>query len=462
MASKYIKHAEEESKKYGATVDEQAQAAIDETTTQYDERIAAAEREARELEKQTTDDYISAINAIDLQKALDIKDIQETRANMGLSRSGVSATEQTAAVLAAGNRSNAANLQRQKAIDSLTKSLSDYKIQQGDQLRSDILSINESADKAKADYAANLYEKAYDATAAEEETKRKVNEAALKEKRDSLDSAFKYLSDDEKRQYLPIYMRAIDDGLNGTQFLSRVSAEGARLKNEAELKTLLDEGQIDEETYNAAMKSGDSADKALATYTERQEEKAMLEDKNGPVQQTIDALIKETEEDASLLKKPNQIKLLAQKAVDGEVPSNYIDYICEQLELDPKKAWTAYEEALDEEVQKQLREIKFIRYGASYDGKRPAAENEKDENNHTMNAKEEHILLKKSTPTKFQEAVTTFKTRKMRTGNSPVTTWDIPRAKEVIREYNLNDDQIYSFLKAVGFSDQLIESYKYF
>ena len=434
MASKHIKHAEEEIKKYGATVDEQAQAKIDETTTQYDERIAAAEREARELEKKTTDDYISAINAIDLQKALDIKDIQETRANMGLSRSGVSATEQTAAVLAAGNRSNAANLQRQKAIDSLTKSLSDYKIQQGDQLRSDILSINESANKAKADYAANLYEKAYDAEATEVETQRKADEAALKERRDSLDSAFKYLSDDEKRQYLPLYMQAIDGGLNGTQFLSLVSSEGARLKNESELKTLLDEKKITPQEYESGVKNGLSANQVLEAKTKAEEQQNKIVD----AQPFIDILTEETKGQQSLVAKSNQQDSLIDKVVNDEIPVDAVLTICEQLGLNETYVLESVNKQLAKKIQERASKFQ------------------------TDNEREEHIAAK-NWKGYLQVSVDNFKNEMKQLGRAGGIPYDsdLRYAVSLARNnYGFSKDDSKEFLKAVGFTDKAMQDFE--
>lgn len=173
-------------------VNEDAQKAIDETNKQTDERIASAEASTQELLKQTDEDYIDAINAADLQKELDLRNIRETRANMGLSRSGLSSTEQTAAILSAGNKTAAAQRQRQAAIDTLKKSLADYKIQQEDSRRSGILSIEQSANDSIAKYGQKVYADAYDAQVAETKELNDANEEAEKNRlsllKDMLDS----------------------------------------------------------------------------------------------------------------------------------------------------------------------------------------------------------------------------------------------------------------------------------
>ncbi len=220
-SEKLIKENEEK-------IDENAKKKIDNATAVHDSNIQTAEREYADAERAATDDYVSAINSIDLQKALDIKDIQETRANMGLSRSGISATEQTAAVLAAGNRTNATRNQLQKTVDSLTKSLADYKIGQNQELQSTILSINEAADQSKAEY-------------------RKDVTADANEQQQTMLKALGLDSD--------IYAQAIEQGWDGEEAL----AEQVK-KNNGIIDTMFVNGEITAEVRDHAKKNGYTPD----------------------------------------------------------------------------------------------------------------------------------------------------------------------------------------------------------
>ncbi len=151
----------EKTKSGEETYTQKAQKTVDTFTTmqkeQADGQIALAEKGAaasieratRDTNKQideANDAYREIINTADIQKELDIRNIRETRANMGLSRSGISSTEQTAAILSAGNKTAAAQRQRQAAIDTLQQSLLDYKGDVENQLASTKLGINQTRD----------------------------------------------------------------------------------------------------------------------------------------------------------------------------------------------------------------------------------------------------------------------------------------------------------------------------
>ena len=151
-----------------------------------DKNIAYAEKETAEKIDETTDDYVDILRSAGIQKELDLRDIQETRANMGLSRSGLSATEQTAAILSAGNKTAVAQRNRQKAIDSLNQSLANYRIQQETEANDSILAIDKGIEENLAKARVDLTNKANELTSAdikaeiEAETKRKESDDKVK------------------------------------------------------------------------------------------------------------------------------------------------------------------------------------------------------------------------------------------------------------------------------------------
>ena len=121
-----------------------------------DERIASAETAAVEGKVAADEAYRDVVDTAAVQRELDRRQIQETMANMGLSRSGLNATQQTAVQLSAGNKQAAAAIQRQAAVDSLTKALAEYKLSAEDERRSSKLSAKTESDKALAEYASEL------------------------------------------------------------------------------------------------------------------------------------------------------------------------------------------------------------------------------------------------------------------------------------------------------------------
>ncbi|MBQ4055232.1 MAG: hypothetical protein IJO75_01220 [Clostridia bacterium] len=145
MANDYKAQGEEAKKKFEEDTLKNADEQKAELQTKYDENIAQAKKETEEQIDKTSDDYLDVVRSAGIQKELDLRDIQETRANMGLSRSGLSATEQTAAILSAGNKVGAAQRNRQQAIDVLEKALLEYETEEGTKLREGKLSIDNTA-----------------------------------------------------------------------------------------------------------------------------------------------------------------------------------------------------------------------------------------------------------------------------------------------------------------------------
>lgn len=131
----------------------------DEISKQGEEAIAEAEKNTTDQIEQTTDDYLDVMRSAGIQKELDLRDIRETRANMGLSRSGLSSTEQTAAILSAGNKVGAAQVARQKAIDTLNQSLLDYTNEINAGVRSKHLEIDTETETNAASLRTELEQK---------------------------------------------------------------------------------------------------------------------------------------------------------------------------------------------------------------------------------------------------------------------------------------------------------------
>lgn len=143
---KYTEIAEEKKKSNEDIVRQQADEQTALVNKTADDAIARAERDTNAKVEEADRAYIDMINAADIQKELDIRDIRETRANMGLSRSGLASTETTAATLSAGNKTAAAQRQRQSAIDTLRQSLLDYKADTEAQRNAQNLQIKQTAD----------------------------------------------------------------------------------------------------------------------------------------------------------------------------------------------------------------------------------------------------------------------------------------------------------------------------
>ena len=229
MATNYYDAAKETAEAYRKQVEESKQESIDEVNTQSDERIAAAVKSTQQQKEQTDSDYIDIINDAAIQKELDLRDIRETRANMGLSRSGLSSTEQTAAILSAGNKTAEAQRQRQAAIDALKQSLEEYKIAVEDERRSNILSINQSAEENVSAYESELTQKAMDLTSKDTIAQIEAEESVKKAQIEAQQKA-------------------------------TANAESTRT---ATLKTLLTASSIDSSTYVSALENGWTASYAL-------------------------------------------------------------------------------------------------------------------------------------------------------------------------------------------------------
>ena len=165
--SKYRQNAEDIVKKYDEERMATAEQDIAEVNTQIDDQIAKAESDVAQKKVQLGEDYRTVLDTVAVQREIDKKQIAETMANMGLSRSGLSATQQTAVQLSSGNKVAAADRQRQAAVDSLVASLAEYKRESENTRRTSQNSIIASAKSDIADYSQKVYAAADEAEAAE-------------------------------------------------------------------------------------------------------------------------------------------------------------------------------------------------------------------------------------------------------------------------------------------------------
>ena len=177
MATDIWATKETQDKEYEEKTKAQAETKKAEVNTQIDQNIASAEKNVGEQIKTTEQDYLDIVASNDLQRELDKRQIAETMANLGLTKSGLNATQQTAVQLSAGNKNYAALQQRQKAVDTLRQSLEEYRTQMTNKLRESEISIDEATQKAIADYNANTYK-----TATEAETERYKADLEFREK----------------------------------------------------------------------------------------------------------------------------------------------------------------------------------------------------------------------------------------------------------------------------------------
>lgn len=159
-ADKLIKKQEEEQVALGEKKKE-------EVNTQLDQQIAKAESDVQLKKGDLQRDYEDIVDATAIQKELDRRQIAETMANLGLTRSGLNASQQMAVELSAGNKTAAAQRQRQAAVDSLTRSLAEYKMEVENTRRESMNSIDEGVQSSIAQYRADRYKEATDATSAD-------------------------------------------------------------------------------------------------------------------------------------------------------------------------------------------------------------------------------------------------------------------------------------------------------
>lgn len=240
MAStKYIEEAEKRAQTYENMRKTQADEQTALVNKNADDAIARAERDTTTQIQDADRSYIEMINDADIQKELDIRDIRETRANMGISRSGLASTEVTAATLSAGNKTAAAQRQRQSAIDTLKQSLLDYKANTEAERNAQNLNIKQASDMDILDYKDTWSKWGM-------ENDMRVDENDEANRRSGILSLD--IPDDIKSE-------AIEKGLTVSQAaaMGKLVAEGEENKRRLELQAGKEAGLYSQEVYDRAI-----------------------------------------------------------------------------------------------------------------------------------------------------------------------------------------------------------------
>ncbi len=175
--STYREQGEQAKKKNEEDTLAQADTEKAEVNTQIDQLIAKAESDAAAQQQTVESDYRDLIDTVAVQRELDRRQISEAMANMGLTKSGLNATQQTAVQLSAGNKTAAAQRQRQAAVDALTQSLAEYKMEAENNRRESVNAIDSAAQQSIAEYNAAVDKNVADAENAEIEANAKLIKA---------------------------------------------------------------------------------------------------------------------------------------------------------------------------------------------------------------------------------------------------------------------------------------------
>lgn len=178
--STYRKQGDKAISDYTAAAEEAAEQKKAEVDEQVDHLIAKAEAGAAEQQKKAEADYQDIVDTAAVQREIDRRQIAETMANMGLTNSGLNATQQTAVQLSAGNKMAAADRQRQAAVDALTKSLQEYKFEAESTRTSQKNAIDEQTKQGIAEYTADINKSVAEAEAAAAKAKAEAQAAAAK------------------------------------------------------------------------------------------------------------------------------------------------------------------------------------------------------------------------------------------------------------------------------------------
>lgn len=156
------------------------------------EAIKAAEASTEKAIKATKDQYANAYDANAVQELISRKNVDETMANLGLSRSGMNESEHARISIARGNADNTVRVAEQKAIDVLTAQLEEIKSQRRQEVSNYLFTSNQELQKnlsAVDDAAKTTAETAAQETYnAEQKSIAEQNAAAQKEAQDIIDT----------------------------------------------------------------------------------------------------------------------------------------------------------------------------------------------------------------------------------------------------------------------------------
>lgn len=216
--STYREQGEETKKKNEEATLQQAETDKAEINTQIDQLIAKAETNAAAQQRTVESDYRDLIDTVAVQRELDRRQISEAMANMGLTKSGLNATQQTAVQLSAGNKTAAAQRQRQAAVDALTQSLVEYKMEVENNRRESINAIDSAAQKNIAEYNAAVDKNVADAEVAAIKADAELVEA--QNKRNSSNASTLLTMAKNGAIGWNTYAYAVDNGLTPSQALA--------------------------------------------------------------------------------------------------------------------------------------------------------------------------------------------------------------------------------------------------
>lgn len=197
--SVYSERGEKLKKENKAAVEEQTAAKKDELDIQVDQQIQSAEQKVSAGIADADARYRDVVDTAAVQRELDRRQIQETMANMGLGRSGLNATQQTAVQLSAGNKMAAASLQRQAAVDSLKQSLAEYKMASEDARRQGKMELDESAQKEIAAFDASVDKGVSEAESAEYKAKQEAEAKKYEADMKASELQYKAIADEQER-----------------------------------------------------------------------------------------------------------------------------------------------------------------------------------------------------------------------------------------------------------------------
>ena len=188
----------------------------------YDAAIETSRKDHEASAKQTEDSYRSVYDANAVNELVMRREIQEAIANMGLTDSGLNATQQTAVSLQRGRADSEATRQKQAAVDAIIRELNSRRAELEAQKTSaaagiyaqadaDILNLRINADTDARQNAASLYaaDREAEATryAAEQEAATKQAQMLLDAQKAQADERVKMLElgyqwDEEKQTYI--------------------------------------------------------------------------------------------------------------------------------------------------------------------------------------------------------------------------------------------------------------------
>ena len=169
--------AKKQSDEYAAGRKAQADEAAKTSDGVYDAAIATAEKNYNAAAKETESGYRKMYDANAVQELVARRNVEEAMANMGLTDSGLNATQQTAISLQRGRNDYETTSQKRSAVDAIMRELDSIRAQYNAEktaasrdiyakANADILDFRQNADANARSTAASLYTADQEAEAA--------------------------------------------------------------------------------------------------------------------------------------------------------------------------------------------------------------------------------------------------------------------------------------------------------